>query len=96
MVAVGPGVTEPAVGDAVYALMAFERNGAEAEYPIALPSEVAPKPQSLTLRQVPAVPLSVLTSWQALLTHAGLRPGQAVLIYGVAGGVGTYAVQFAH
>lgn len=38
---VGPGVTEVAVGDAVYALTDFSRDGAEAEYPIALPSEPA-------------------------------------------------------
>ena len=42
---VGPGVTDLAVGTEVYALTAFGRDGAEAEYAIALPHELAPKPQ---------------------------------------------------
>jgi NADPH:quinone reductase-like Zn-dependent oxidoreductase len=95
MAEVGPGVTEPAVGDAVYALTAFGRDGAEAEYAIALPAELAPKPRTLDDVQAAAVPLAALTAWQALFTHAGLSAGQTVLIHGAAGGVGTYAVQLA-
>src|SRR5215813_3747386 len=45
--AVGSGVTELARGAEMYALTAFDRDGAEAEYTIALPSELAPKPHSL-------------------------------------------------
>jgi len=95
VVAVGPEVTTPAVGDAVYALTSFERDGAEADYTIALPSELAPTPTTLTATQAAAVPLAALTAWQALFTQAGLAAGQTVLIHGAAGGVGTYAVQFA-
>lgn len=95
VVEVGAGVTDFAVGDAVYALLAFGRDGAEAEYVIALPDELAPKPSTLDDVQAAAVPLSALTAWQALFTHAGLAAGQTVLIHGAAGGVGTYAVQFA-
>lgn len=92
---IGPGVSDLAVGDAVYALLAFGRDGAEAEYAIALPDELAPKPRTLDNVQAAAVPLAGLTAWQALFTHAGLSAGQTVLIHGAAGGVGTYAVQLA-
>lgn len=92
---VGPGVTDIAGGVEVYALTAFDRDGAEAEYTIALPSELAPKPRSLDYVQAAAVPLSVLTAWQAFFDHAGLAVGQTVLIHGAAGGVGVFAVQLA-
>ena len=92
---VGPGVTDLAIGAEVYALTAFGRDGAEAEYAIALPHELAPKPLTLDAVQAAAVPLAALTAWQALFTHAGLLKGQTALIHGAAGGVGTYAVQFA-
>lgn len=92
---VGPGVSTPAVGDAVYALTAFERDGAEAEYAIALPDELAPRPSTLDDVQAAAVPLAALTAWQALFTHANLSKGQTVLIHGASGGVGVYAVQLA-
>lgn len=92
---VGPGVTDVARGSEVYALTAFDRDGAEAEYTIALPSELAPKPRSLDHVQAAAVPLTALTSWQALFDHAGLVAGQTILIHGAAGGVGVFAVQLA-
>ncbi len=91
----GPGVTHVTVGAAVYALTDFTRDGAEAEYTIALPSELAPKPHSLDHVQAAAVPMSALTAWQALFDHAGLSAGQCVLIHGASGGVGTFAVQLA-
>jgi NADPH:quinone reductase-like Zn-dependent oxidoreductase len=46
--------------------------------------------------QAGAVPLSALTAWQGLFIHANVSSGQRVLIHGASGGVGTYAVQFAH
>ena len=92
---VGPGVTDFAVGAEVYALTAFDRDGAEAEYTIALPYELAPKPQTLDMVQAAAVPLAALTAWQALFIHAHLSKGQTALIHGGAGGVGSYAVQLA-
>ncbi len=93
---VGSGVTEFAVGNEVYALTAFDRDGAEAEYAIALPGELAPKPQTLDMVQAAAVPLAALTAWQALFIHANLSKGQTALIHGGAGGVGSFAVQLAH
>src|SRR5690242_14885194 len=68
---------------------------AEAEYTIALPSELAPKPSTLDHVQASAVPLSALTAWQVLFEHAKLVVGQTVLIHGAAGGVGVFAVQLA-
>jgi NADPH:quinone reductase-like Zn-dependent oxidoreductase len=94
--AIGPGVRDVQVGQAVIALVDFDRDGADAEL-VAVPSEVlAPKPGRLDWVQAAAVPLSGLTAWQALFDHAHLEPGQHVLIHGAAGGVGTFAVQLAH
>ena len=92
---VGPGVSTLLKGEEVYALTAFDRDGAEAEYTIALPNELAPKPRSLSHEQAASVPLTALTAWQAFFDHAGLVAGQTVLIHGAAGGVGVFAVQFA-
>ena len=92
---VGSGVTTISKGAAVYALTAFDRDGAEAEYSIALPSELAPKPRTLDYVQAAAVPLTALTAWQALFDHASLAAGQTILIHGAAGGVGVFAVQLA-
>jgi NADPH:quinone reductase-like Zn-dependent oxidoreductase len=96
VVDVGSEVSNIAVGEEVYGLIAFERDGAAAEYAIALPGELAPKPHTLDHVQAAAVPLTALTAWQAFFDHAGLSAGQTVLIHGAAGGVGVFAVQFAH
>jgi NADPH:quinone reductase-like Zn-dependent oxidoreductase len=93
---VGAEVPDIAVGEAVYAMLGYGRDGAEAEYALALPSELVPKPRTLDDVQAAAVPLSALTAWQALFIHAQLSKGQRVLIHGASGGVGTYAVQLAH
>lgn len=92
---VGADVTETTVGQAVYAMLGYGRDGAQAEYAIVLPGEVAPKPPTLDDVLMAAVPLSALTAWQALFVHANLSKGQRVLIHGGSGGVGTYAVQLA-
>jgi NADPH:quinone reductase-like Zn-dependent oxidoreductase len=92
---VGPGVTSLVTGSEVYAMLGYGRDGAEADYTIALPGELAPKPRTLDHVQAAAVPLSALTAWQALFEHASLAAGQTVLIHGAAGGVGVFAVQLA-
>lgn len=92
----GPGVTSPpALGDVVYGLLDFPRDGSAAEYAVAPAADLAPKPRTLDDLQAAAVPLSALTAWQALFEHANLAPGQRILIHGAAGGVGAYAVQLA-
>jgi NADPH:quinone reductase-like Zn-dependent oxidoreductase len=93
--AVGYGVTAPVKGDEVYAMLDYGYDGAEAEFTIALPTELAPKPRTLDHVQAAAVPLTALTAWQALFEHANLAAGQTVLIHGAAGGVGVFAVQLA-
>ena len=83
------------VGDAVYALSSFCRNGSAAEFIAIRGADLAPKPHSLNFEQAAAVPLAGLTAWQALFDHAQIERGKRVLIHGAAGGVGTYAVQLA-
>src|SRR5215467_15623749 len=92
---IGQGVTTFAPGAEVYAMLGYGRDGAEADYTIALPSELAPKPRTLDFVHAAAVPLTALTAWQALFEHANLAAGQTVLIHGAAGGVGVFAVQLA-
>jgi NADPH:quinone reductase-like Zn-dependent oxidoreductase len=92
----GPGASGVAIGDAVYGLPAFDRDGAQAEYVIVTPDEIAPKPQSLDHAHAAAVPISALTAWQALFDHARLVAGQRVLVHGASGSVGAFAVQLAH
>jgi NADPH:quinone reductase-like Zn-dependent oxidoreductase len=89
-------VSDVKVGDEVYGLLNFWHDGAAAEYVAARAADIAPKPKSLAHVHAAAVPLSGLTAWQALFDHANLSARDRVLIHGAAGGVGTFAVQFAH
>jgi NADPH:quinone reductase-like Zn-dependent oxidoreductase len=91
--AVAPDVRDLQVGDAVYGLTDFFRDGGAAEYVAVRATELAPKPHSLDHASAAATPLSALTAWQALFDHAQLAPGQRVLIHGAAGGVGSFAAQ---
>jgi NADPH:quinone reductase-like Zn-dependent oxidoreductase len=93
--AVGTGVEDMAVGDAVYALADFEHDGAAAEYAVVAAELLAPKPQALSHIESAAVPLAALSAWQALFDHGKLAPGERVLVHGAAGGVGSFAVQLA-
>jgi NADPH:quinone reductase-like Zn-dependent oxidoreductase len=95
VVELGPGVTTLSKGAEVYAMLGYGRDGAEADYIIARPFELAPKPRTLDHEQAAAVPLSALTAWQGLFEQASLAAGQSVLIHGGAGGVGVFAVQLA-
>src|SRR3989454_479215 len=93
---VGDGAANAGRGDPVYGLLNFWRDGAAAEFVAARAADLAPKPRSLNHVRAAAVPLSGLTAWQALFDHARVTAGDRVLIQGAAGGVGTFAVQFAH
>jgi NADPH:quinone reductase-like Zn-dependent oxidoreductase len=93
--ALAPDVRDVEVGDAVYALTDFFRDGGAAEYVAVRGTELAPKPRSLDHASAAATPLSALTAWQALFDHARITPGQRVLIHGAAGGVGSFATQLA-
>ncbi len=92
---IGAGVMRLKTGDEVYGRPDISRNGAYAEYIAVRESEVALKPKSLDHAHAAAIPLAALTAWQALFDAAKLAAGQTVLIHGAAGGVGTFAVQFA-
>jgi NADPH:quinone reductase-like Zn-dependent oxidoreductase len=93
--AVAPDVDTIAVGEPVWALAAFDRDGAAAEYVVVSVALLAPKPRSLDHQESAAVPLSALSAWQALFDHGGLEDGGRVLIHGAAGGVGHFATQLA-
>ncbi len=91
----GSDVEGVAVGQAVFALSPFNRNGAAAEYVVAPVACLAAKPATLSHVESASLPLAVLTAWQGLLEHGRLGRGQRVLIQGAAGGVGRFAVQIA-
>jgi NADPH:quinone reductase-like Zn-dependent oxidoreductase len=93
--AVGPDCRNVQVGDPVYGLSDWFIDGAQAEYCLTVPANIAPKPLTLDHTQAAAVPISALTAWQALIHRAHLLPGERVLIHGAAGGVGSFAVQLA-
>ena len=103
VIALGPGVAHSVDapeaitgGMTVYGMNDWDRQGADAEYCLARPDQLAPKPRSLDDVQAAVVPISGLTAWQALFEHAQLAAGQRVLIHGATGGVGSFAVQLAH
>jgi len=97
VIALGQGVSDFAIGDAVYAYsrLPIVNSGTYAEL-IALPADfVAKKPSILTAAEAAAVPLVGLTAYQSLKEVAQLQSGEHLLILGAAGGVGSFAVQFA-
>ena len=96
VVALGFGTTGFAVGDEVYGLTDWYRDGAAAGYVAVEARNLARKPRSPDHVHSAAVPLAGLTAWQALFVHGDLSTGQNVLIHGAGGGVGVFAVQLAH
>ncbi|HEX5431573.1 MAG TPA: NADP-dependent oxidoreductase [Bryobacteraceae bacterium] len=92
---IGPEVNGWKTGDEVYGRPDLSRNGAYAEYIAVRAGEIALKPKSLDHVHAAAIPLAGLTAWQALFDAGGLAAGQKVLIHAAAGGVGSFAVQFA-
>ena len=93
--ALGYGATGAAIGDSVYGLTDWYRDGAAAEYVAVEARNLAPKPATLSHREAAAVPMAGLTAVQALFDHGRLAAGQTVLILGAGGGVGSFAVQLA-
>ena len=93
--AVGGGVTRFKRGDEVYANLLDHGYGAFAEY-VSVPVDVMSlKPPSLSFEESAAVPMAAVTALQGLHHHGEIRGGQAVLVNGASGGVGTFAVQIA-
>ena len=96
VVALGAGVTQFALGEAVYGMPRFPREAkAYSEYSAVPVSDLARKPERLTYEQAAAVPMAALIAWQALFDTAGLQAGKTVFIPGGAGGVGHLAIQLA-
>lgn len=93
-VAVGADIQHIAPGDAVYGLVPL-RSGTFAEFTTAKAHEIAHKPSSLDYIHAAALPLPSMAAWQSLFDHAQLQSGERVLIHGVAGNVGSLALQFA-
>lgn len=93
--ALGTGVTGYAVGDAVFGFNDWFAEGATAEFCISKPSNISPKPSSLSHSEAAAAPIGTLTAWQGLRIHAKLQKGERALIHGGAGAVGLFAVQLA-
>ena len=94
--ALGDGVENVAVGDAVVAFLSMTADGAAAEYVITPADVLAPAPTSdPARRRRRRSRWSRLTAWQALFDDAGLEAGQRLLINGAGGAVGGYAVQLA-
>ncbi len=95
VVEVGSNVTRFVVGDEVYARPDKDRIGTFAELIAVHQNDLAHKPTTLTMAEAASLPLVALTSWQALVEKAQVRPGQKVLIHAGSGGVGTIALQLA-
>lgn len=89
--AVGKDVTGFQPGDEVFGIA----RGSFAEYAVARPGKLAPAPSNLTPEQAATVPVSGLTAIQGVRDAANVQPGQAVLIIGAAGAVGSFLVQIA-
>jgi NADPH:quinone reductase-like Zn-dependent oxidoreductase len=92
---VGPDVDSVAVGEAVFALTPFDRDGVAAQYAAVPASLLAPKPSAVDHVESAVVPLPALSAWQGLFDHGRLEPGERVLIHGATGGVGHFATQLA-
>lgn len=94
VVAVGSQVRRFKPGDAIYGSTSFP-GGGYAEFAAVPENLVALKPTNLSYEEAATVPLAALTALQALRDEGNIQTGQAVLINGAAGGVGSFAVQIA-
>lgn len=86
-------VREWSPGDRVMALL---EGGGYAELARVRAKQIVRVPEQLTLLDAGAVPEVFITAHDNLFTRARMQPGEAVLIHGGAGGVGTAAIQLAH
>lgn len=67
--------------------------GGEAEYAAVPARNLVLKPRNLTWEEAGSIPMVLVTSWRMLVTRSRIRPGDFVLIWGAAGGIGVMAVQ---
>jgi NADPH:quinone reductase len=94
---VGPGVEDLQAGDGVFytPVLFWNASGTYAEHNVVRASIVARKPKAISFLEAAAIPLAGGTAWEAVIRRLAPHPGETVLIHGGAGGVGSFAVQFA-
>jgi NADPH:quinone reductase-like Zn-dependent oxidoreductase len=91
----GYGTTGLSVGQRVFGLADWHRDGTLAEYVAIEARNLAPLPGDVDFTAGASLPISGLTAWQGLFEHGRLRSGQSVLAHGAAGAVGTMVTQLA-
>src|SRR4029079_6985287 len=93
--ALGYGTTGLSVGQRVFGLADWHRDGTLAEYVAIEARNLAPLPGDVDFTVGASLPISGLTAWQGLFEHGRLRAGQSVLAHGAAGAVGSMVTQLA-
>ena len=93
--ALGYGTTGLSVGQRVFGLTDWSRDGTLAEYAAVEARNLAPLPGDVDFTVGASLPISGLTAWQGLFQHGRLRAGQTVLAHGAAGAVGSLVTQLA-
>jgi NADPH:quinone reductase-like Zn-dependent oxidoreductase len=93
--ALGYGTTGLSVGQRVFGLADWHRDGTLAEYVAAEARNLAPLPGDVDFIVGASLPISGLTAWQGLFDHGRLEAGRSVLAHGAAGAVGTMVSQLA-
>jgi NADPH2:quinone reductase len=95
--AIGPAVTRFSVGDEVYYVDGgfSPHQGSYAQYKVVDEHYLARKPTSLDFATAAAIPVVLVTCWEALYDRVGVRQGDFALIHGGAGGLGHIAIQLA-
>jgi NADPH:quinone reductase-like Zn-dependent oxidoreductase len=93
--ALGYGTTGLSVGQRVFGLTDWYRDGTLAEYVAVGARNLAPLPGDVDFTVGAALVMPGLTAWQGLFEHGRLRAGQTVLVHGAAGVVGSMAAQLA-
>jgi NADPH:quinone reductase-like Zn-dependent oxidoreductase len=93
--ALGYGTTGLSVGQRVFGLTDWTRDGTLAEYVAVEARNLAPLPGDVDFTVGASLPISGLTAWQGLFEHGRLQAGQSVLVHGAAGGVGSMVTQLA-
>lgn len=93
--ALGYGTTGLSVGQRVFGLADWTRDGTLAEYVVVEARNLAPLPGDVDFTVGASLPISGLTAWQGLFVHGRLRAGQSILVHGAAGGVGSMVTQLA-
>jgi NADPH:quinone reductase-like Zn-dependent oxidoreductase len=91
----GYGTTGLSVGQRVFGLTDWHRDGTLAEYVAVEARNLAPLPGDVDFTIGASLPISGLTAWQGLFEHGRLRAGQSVLVHGAAGSVGSMVTQLA-